>query len=184
MHLVFDPFSVPEAGAHVISTNLTEEALVIGIGPELRGDDSAGPMAVDRWRRQHAVGPTRAICLEAPGLDLLDELEGVGVVVLVDAVRSGAPSGTLHVISLDTLQAFASDSRSAHGWGVGETLALAQAVSPERLPAALRIIGIEAGSVQVGESLSPAVEARLDEACDLIDACLCRQPLTVTAATA
>ncbi len=164
------------------ATDPTLDVLVVGIGPSLRGDDSAGPQAVGRWQaRRASKGPAsvRAICLEAPGLSLLDVLEAARRVVIVDAVRSGAAPGTLHRISPDVLAAFGADSRSAHGWGVGETLALARLVCPERLPESLCIIGIEVDSVQPGSGLSPAVAAALDGAADMIEAYV-REALRVT----
>lgn len=160
------------------------DVLVIGIGPVLRGDDSAGPLAVARWRKREGVTnrpSTEVICLEAPGIGLLDAMDGVRKVVLVDAVRSGAPPGSLHRVSAEALQAFTSDTRSAHGWGVGETLALARLACPERLPEDLNIIGIEIKSVGLGQELTPEVAASLDAAADLIEGLVQGEPTRVRA---
>jgi hydrogenase maturation protease len=148
------------------------DVLVIGIGPSLRGDDSAGPMAVARWHGRSTLKnrpSVEVVCLEAPGLGLLDIMDGARKAVLVDAVRSGAPPGSLHCVSAEALAAFTSDSRSAHGWGVGETLALARLVCPERLPEDLTIVGIEIESLNSGQELSPAVASSLEGAADLIE---------------
>ncbi len=158
------------------------ESLVVGIGPPLRGDDSSGPMAVARWQKRWGSAsrpPVKVICLEAPGLSLLDVMDGRRKVVLVDAVNSGALPGTLHQLSIESLQAFCSDGRSAHGWGVGETLALARLVCPERLPEDLQIVGIEVDGVELGRELSPLVTSCLDGAADLIETCVQSGPKTM-----
>jgi hydrogenase maturation protease len=160
------------------------ETLVIGLGPSLRGDDSAGPLAVARWRERRTTEsrpPVEVVCLEAPGLGLLEVMAGARKVVLVDAVSSGAPPGRVHSISAEALAAFKSDSRSAHGWGVGETLALARLVCPERLPEDLNIVGIEIENLDPGQELSPAVAASLDAAADLIEGLVQGQPAAAQA---
>jgi hydrogenase maturation protease len=153
-------------------TDPGSDLLVAGIGMSLRGDDSAGPQAVALWRdrrRSRGLPPIKTICLEAPGLELLDALDGARKVVLVDAVMSGAAPGTLHRISADELDAFGTDGRSAHGWGLGETLAITRTLAPERLPDMLAIVGIEAGTLEPGPELSPEVAAALAGAADLIE---------------
>ncbi len=146
---------------------------VIGIGQSLRGDDGAGLAAVRLWVTSYlAKTPHPAVQVELaelPGIALLDLLAGATQVVLVDAVRSGAEPGMLHVLSEDRLDSFRKDSSSAHGWGVAETLSLGRQLSPERLPKALVVIGIEAGQLDLGEGLSPQVQAALPEAARLIE---------------
>ena len=56
-----------------------------------------------------------------------------------------------------TWQSLMPGSGSAHGWGVAETLALGRRLQPEKMPARVDILGIEAGDVHLGEGLSPEV---------------------------
>src|SRR5512142_1104173 len=101
---------------------------VIGIGQSMRGDDAAGLEAVRRWQLGYPATATRpgvqVQYAELPGLALLDMLEGFDAAVLVDALQSAAPAGTVHRLALDELDSFSNGAKSAHGWGVAETLQL------------------------------------------------------------
>jgi hydrogenase maturation protease len=146
---------------------------IIGIGQSLRGDDGAGLAAVRFWQDNFMVNSERAGIQveleELPGLGLLSLLDGASLAILVDAVRSEAKAGTIHLLSMAQLGSFQAGSGSAHGWGVAETLALAQKVSPSSIPKNMYIIGIEAGDLSLGESLSPEVELALPEVASLIE---------------
>ncbi|HEX8991634.1 MAG TPA: hydrogenase maturation protease [Anaerolineales bacterium] len=147
---------------------------VIGIGQTVRGDDGAGIAAVRKWQESFPHTATRPDVSvhfsELPGLDLLDLLEGFDAAVLVDALDGGGVPGTIHRLGPDEIAAFASGARSAHGWGVGETLALAQHVNSGlgRIP--IRLVGITAEQMQLGAVLSRAVQQSLPAAAEAIDA--------------
>src|SRR5512142_676272 len=101
---------------------------VVGIGQGLRGDDAAGLEAVRRWQEKFpetASRPeVRVEMNELPGLALLGLIEDAEAAVLVDAVQSSALPGTIHLLKQEELSAFASHAKTAHGWGVAETLDL------------------------------------------------------------
>lgn len=152
------------------------KTVILGIGQSLRGDDGAGLAAVKRWQ---ALFPARAayldlsvVLLELPGLALLDYLAGAQQALLVDAVRSGMAPGSVKLVNEVDLVEFGPGSGSAHGWGVAETLALGRRLQPEKMPARVDVLGIEAGDVNLGDVLSSQVDAALDHAVALIAAWL------------
>ena len=144
---------------------------VIGIGQSLRGDDAVGLEAIRQWQERYQKTATRSEvrveACELPGLALLDLFNDAESVILVDAVQSGANAGFIHRLNSDDLSAFESDSKSAHGWGVSETLELAKKVGMP-LPR-LRLIGIEAKEMTIGTSLSADVENALPNVCEMIE---------------
>jgi len=147
---------------------LRGEIVVVGLGQSLRRDDGAGLAAVEAWREAY---PDNAIAqgvrvelAELPGLALIDLLLGSGAAILVDAVRSGAPPGKLHILTESELEAFAAGSASAHGLGVAETLALGRRLYPHQMPPKIVLIGIEGASFEPGPSLSPMVKTILPDA--------------------
>jgi hydrogenase maturation protease len=146
---------------------------IIGIGQSMRGDDAAGLAAVQHWQTaypEHAgIINVEVQLAEMPGIGLLNLLEGAEVAILVDAVRSGAEAGTIHLLSEDQLESFTSAMGSAHGWGVAETLSLGRRLMPSTLPAKLILIGIEAADVSIGTSLSPGVQQALPEVARMIE---------------
>ncbi len=144
---------------------------VIGTGQSLRGDDAAGPIAVRQWQETYpetASRPeVRAETHELPGLALLDLIEEVETAILVDAVHSSAPPGTIHLLDPEDLSAFVPDAKSAHGWGVAETLAMGRLL--ERMNGtSIFLIGIEAEQMAPGEGLSQAVRDSLPSLCKAI----------------
>jgi hydrogenase maturation protease len=147
--------------------------MIIGIGQSLRGDDAAGLEAVRLWQERYQANIERlklqVELTELPGIGLLNLLEGTRTVILVDAVHSNAKAGTIHLLSEDQLESFSNGSGSAHGWGVAETLSLGRKINPSTMPEVLLLIGIEAGDLSLGESLSPDVEKVLPEVVHLIE---------------
>ncbi len=146
---------------------------IIGIGQSMRGDDAAGLRAVRLWQEQFQDRRDRphieVELAELPGIGLLNLIDGVRVVILVDAVRSGSKPGTVSVLSEKQLDAFANGSSSAHGLGVADTLALGRKVLPSQMPEKLILIGIEAGDISLGETLSEGVQMAIPEAARLIE---------------
>ena len=146
---------------------------IIGLGQSLRGDDAAGLAAVRLWQERYQEDierPNLQVELaELPGIGLLSLLEGAGMAILVDAVRSGADAGTIHILSKEHLDAFPNEAGSAHGWGVAETLALGEKIIPSTIPEKIIVIGIEGVDFSIGKPLSPQVELALPEVARLIE---------------
>jgi hydrogenase maturation protease len=146
---------------------------VIGLGQCLRGDDAAGLEAVKLWQATCQINSARKnVQVELaglPGLGLLNLLDGSQAAILVDAVHSSSPAGTVHVLSENEIAAFTGGFASSHGWGVAETLAMGRLLIPSDLPKKLVLIGIEASQLYLGEGLSPQVRSALPEAVRLVE---------------
>jgi hydrogenase maturation protease len=145
---------------------------VVGIGQSLRGDDAVGPEAVRLWQEKYpetANLPGMHVDVrEIPGLALLDLIDGSEAVILVDAVKSSAIPGTLHQLSVEQLSSFTTGSKSAHGWGVAESLHLDRILNPSKQNIPICLIGIEAEQLQIGSGLSATVTQILPKVCEAI----------------
>lgn len=144
---------------------------VIGIGQSLRGDDAAGLEAVRQWREKFPETATRlevrVEASELPGLALLDLLSDVDAAILVDAVQSLHPPGTIHRLHEEELTAFTSDAGSAHGWGVAETLKLGSQLMNSH--PRIRVVGITAGEFEIGAEMSDAVRDAIPRVCEAVE---------------
>ena len=131
--------------------------LIVGCGNPTAGDDGAGIEIVCRLTDLGGCG-CELRAETGPGVGLLDLLPLADVILLVDAVTSGGVPGTLYLTSLPCkdLEPRALGSLSGHGWGLVETLELANALG-RALPR-LVLLGIEAGTVTQGAPRSAAVE--------------------------
>ena len=149
-------------------------ALVIGLGSTDRGDDAVG------------VAVARAVAARMPDVTVLDHEDPTALldawhdhtpVVVVDAVLSGGPAGTLHW--LETGQhgpriGAGSWARTGHGSshsvGLAEMVELGRALG--RLPDRLVVVGIEAAAFDQGAPLTPAVAAAVPVAVERVCAAL------------
>ena len=145
--------------------------IVLGLGQSLRGDDAAGLEAVRFWQARHpeSAARVRVELSELPGLDLLDLLSGIDAAILVDAIQSSQPAGTLIHLSPEDLAGFTPDSNSAHGWGVAETLQLGRSLVPYMADCQVTLIGIVGKDFSLGGGLSPGVRASLNQAADMLE---------------
>ena len=147
-------------------------ALVVGLGGPDRGDDAVG---VEVASRVAALGlPRVAVLVHEDPTDLIELWSGRELVVVVDAVRSGAAAGTLVILEtgpgLGPLPHSARVRRlrggGTHSWGVAAAVELARVLG--RLPPRLTLVGIEARSFEQGAPLSPEVLAALPRAVEAV----------------
>ncbi|MGZ4178570.1 MAG: hydrogenase maturation protease [Solirubrobacteraceae bacterium] len=131
------------------------DVVVIGVGNELRGDDGAGPLVM---RRLRDAGLEVAVC--HGGTELLDLWHGASAAILVDAVATGAPAGTIHRFDLGALPLRSIGAPSGtHALSVSDTVELARTLG--RLPPRVIVYGIEVGRLGLGEPMSAEVSAAL-----------------------
>jgi len=129
---------------------------VIGIGNPYRRDDGAASAVLaalaSRWGDDPRV---RLVELDGESARLMQAWEGSDAVWIVDAVRSGRPSGSVHEVDARHLADLDDTGKrlgGGHLMGLGEAVELARAL--DRLPAELRILGIEGDDFGDGEGLS------------------------------
>lgn len=143
---------------------------LVGLGHEMHGDDEIGLEVLRRWSEEHAGEfrglDIRTTILESPGINLLGSIAGLDAAILVAAVRSGAPAGTVRVFKDEELAAFES---SGIRWGAAATLSLGRQLAPEDMPEKLVLVGIEGAAFSLGEGLSPAVRAAIPDALRALD---------------
>jgi hydrogenase maturation protease len=115
---------------------------VVGIGSPF-GDDAAGLEAARALAEAPPAG-CEVLVEDRPGVLLVDLVASAEAAIVIDAVRSGAPPGTVHDLPLAGVRGFDARVVSSHDLGVGAALALAQELG--RMPARGRFIGVEAGT--------------------------------------
>jgi hydrogenase maturation protease len=139
---------------------------VICVGNAFRGDDAAGLEVAKLLRGTLAEG---ADVLEREGepTALMDAWDGARAVWLVDAVSSGAPSGTVHRVDAGEHELPAGlFHASTHAFGLAEAVELARALG--RLPPHAVVFGIEGSRFEAGEALTPEVAAAVPGVADAI----------------
>jgi hydrogenase maturation protease len=126
--------------------------LILGCGNPDRGDDAAGLLAARRLR-EHGIA---AEGFTGDGIELLERWKDQDEVVVIDAVVTGGPRGSISAWEWPGHPAEPDDfACSTHGIGLGHAIRLGEALG--RLPKRLRVYGIEAGRFDRGSAASPEV---------------------------
>lgn len=112
---------------------------IIGIGSPF-GDDAVGLEAA-RILAQTPPPNCEVIAADRPGAGLLELIRGIDAAILVDAVHSGAPPGTLHELNFEELGNGQLSFPGTHDLGVAAALQLARKLG--RAPARGKMLGIE-----------------------------------------
>lgn len=130
--------------------------VVIGVGSTYRRDDGVGIEVVRRLQKRVPTGVT-TIEESGEGVALLEAWKGAITAILVDAVHSGAPPGTIHRLDAH-IEPIPSRyfHYSTHAFGVAEAVELARTLN--QLPPQLFVYGIEGKSFSAGVGLSAKVK--------------------------
>jgi hydrogenase maturation protease len=167
--------------------------LVVGLGASDRGDDAVGPAVVrsvaervaaeamgaqdgawtgawtSAWTGASTPAARRELRIQtvADPSRLIEEMAEAELVIVVDAVRSGAPPGTVIVVETGAgrppLPARSGPTAAGtHGIGLADALELARAL--DRLPPRVVVVGVEAHGFDIGAPVSPGAHAGVPEA--------------------
>jgi len=136
--------------------------LVIGVGNPYRGDDAAGLLAA-RLLIDLGLDPSLIAEHSGEGASLMEVWKGAEAVILIDAVSSGSPPGTLHRLDpVDQPLPAQMFQSSTHAFSLPQAIEMARALS--ELPPHLLVIGIEGRNFRAGDELSPEVTEALPKA--------------------
>ncbi len=136
-----------------MSIHLRDKHLIIGIGSPF-GNDRAGWQVVQLLSGLPLPPYVKLLCLDRPGPELIAQMQGQDRITLIDAILSQEhPPGSCLELNLDQLAH--ANSNSSHGFGLAQTLALAQALG--QLPARLRLFGITTSDISEREGTTEDV---------------------------
>jgi hydrogenase maturation protease len=144
-----------------------QSVLIIGIGTEFRGDDSAGLLVARALRASDFSPSVRVHEMKGDGAALMALWKDASRVILVDAITAGLPPGS--AIRIDARRELAPSnlfSTSSHSFGVAQALAISLALN--ELPPCVTLFGIQAGTFGMGADISPEVKKAVQDTIDAI----------------
>ncbi|MBT3311380.1 MAG: HyaD/HybD family hydrogenase maturation endopeptidase [Desulfobacterales bacterium] len=138
-----------------LSHQPNRDVLILGIGNILLSDEGAGIKALEILRERYSV-PDQVELIDGGtiGFELLYNIENRSHLIIVDAVKSGKPPGT--VVRINDPHAFFQKKISPHQIGLCDVLALADISNA--LPKNMVLFGIEPKHVSTGLDISPEVK--------------------------
>jgi len=136
--------------------------LVLGLGNTIMADDGVGPRVIEYILQQGQL-PDDVELLDGGtlGLDLLPRLEGVERLIIVDAVETGQPPGTLVRLTGNEVPQALETKLSPHQMGLKDLLAVARLM--DQLPNEIVLLGVQPASIEMAAELSPQVAACLQQ---------------------
>jgi len=131
--------------------------LIVGFGNPLVGDDGAGPRVVELLRARRLPPGVRAEDGGSDSLRLRSFWQGEKEIWLVDAMRTGAPAGTVHRMAHEQVLAAPQRHATVHQLSLPESLRWLALSDPELAAVRYRFWGIEAERLALEQGLSPVV---------------------------
>jgi hydrogenase maturation protease len=154
---MFNTLSNNDSGSHM------SELHVLGIGSPF-GDDQLGWEVVKLLQQRptlHRYIPEQlhiAYC-DRPGMYLLELMRSAQTVFLIDAVKTGAPLGTLHYFQNEEIEGMDS-TLSSHAFGI--SAAMKMGATLQTLPQGVILYGVEIGDVQFQFALSEPIKQAIE----------------------
>jgi hydrogenase maturation protease len=145
---------------------LKVRVLILACGNTLRSDDGVGPCLAD-WAEQHFASQPeiRVISRQQWTPDLAEDIAHSEFVLFIDCSIESAP-GSIKFIRVEPSES--EHGLATHHLGAHELLAFARDLYSAQ-PKIAMLLTIGAASIELGESLSPAVTAALPQACSAIE---------------
>jgi hydrogenase maturation protease len=145
------------------------KTLILGLGNPIVSDDSAG-LKVATILKERLAGREDVEVSEDywGGLRLMERLVGYDRAIVIDAICTGAPPGTLHRLTPDDIGT--QRSASAHDVNLATALEFGRQAGVSLPPnSRIMLIGIEAENVlDFSERCTPAVEAAILPAVEMV----------------
>ena len=135
--------------------------VVLGLGNPLMGDDGLGLAVLERLCAEWDV-PEAVELVDGGtwGMTLLPLIEDATHLVLIDAIRTGAPPGTVVELERERLPRYLAHKLSPHQIDLKEVLALAELRGT--LPDQTVAIGAEPGEVVLSTVLTPPLQEAVE----------------------
>ena len=145
------------------------KTLVLGLGNPIISDDSIGLRVAQRLAERLAGRADVEVAEDHwGGLQLMEQLVGFDRAVIVDAIITGAPPGTIHELTPGDIPT--QRSASAHDVNLPTALAFGRQAGL-KLPEdhSIRLVGIEVVDIlNFSETCTPAVAAAIPAAVDTV----------------
>ncbi len=143
-----------------------KNVLILGTGNILLKDEGLGVKAVEAFKRRYTT-PENVACMDGGtgGMQLLPVLKGLTHLIIIDAIASDSPPGSIHKFCMKDIANAPELMTTTHQIGIKEVLQLAGFMGYDPK---VTLIGMAPNDISPGLELSPLVKARLPMMTDSI----------------
>ena len=136
--------------------------LVLGMGNLLLEDEGLGVRALEILQQRYEIPPeVELLDGGTTGMGLLDDISGREHLIVLDAVQTGDPPGTLVRLAGDDVPVYFSMRISPHQLGLSDVLATLE-LSGEK-PAEVVVLGLVPQSLEMSLELSELINGKLGD---------------------
>lgn len=134
------------------------KVVVLGVGNLILADEGVGVRVVEALQREYAM-PEGVEIIDGgtSGMELLDEMSNLDLLLVVDAIAAGKPPATLVTLRDAEVPVFFRRNLSPHAIGLSDVLASLEFMGAE--PKESVIIGVQPVSMELSTELTPEIAA-------------------------
>lgn len=142
---------------------------IFAVGNSFYGDDGVGAAVLDRIREADIFPGACLFDAHTDALALLDRFTPGETNIIVDAADMGLEPGAVAAFRpAEVDMKIRSDHLSMHGFGLGETFAMAARLGS--MPEDVLIVGVQPAQMEINTGLSEPVAAAIPQVLSLIEA--------------
>ncbi len=142
------------------------KAVVLGIGNTILSDEGVGVRAAEALlARYDPPENVEVIDGGTAGMELLEPLSNLDLLIVLDAVKRGQPAGSVVKLAGQEVPVFFRSKLSPHQISICDVLASLEFIGDK--PKDMVLIGVEPDSLELGLELTPAIAARIPEMVDI-----------------
>ncbi len=131
--------------------------LIVGIGNKYRGDDGVGPWVAQKLKECELPEHVKIVEQCCDGAELIELWKNTDTVIVIDAVQTQSPAGTLHRIEAHHEEVPGDFFHySTHAFSLAEAIELSKVLG--ELPANLIIYGIAGENFAMGAEIHGTVK--------------------------
>lgn len=141
--------------------------LVLGLGNILLQDEGIGVHVIEALEAAYDL-PNSVTVVDGgtAGMDMLNTIAGFQHMVVVDAVKTGAPAGTVVTLTGDQVPAFFKGKLSPHQVGLTDLLAVMRLT--DESPESITLIGCVPYGMATTLTMTDGMQARVPEMMALV----------------
>ncbi|MCV6636184.1 HyaD/HybD family hydrogenase maturation endopeptidase [Candidatus Albibeggiatoa sp. nov. NOAA] len=136
------------------------QIVVMGVGNILLTDEGIGVRAAE-YLMKHYDYPDNVTILDGGtmGMELLGHIVDIDLLIVLDAVASDKPAGTVVSMEGDEIPRFFASKLSPHQVGIADVLAAADLVA--KSPKRILLFGVVPENLELSTELTPTVAEKL-----------------------
>ena len=135
-------------------------AVVLGVGNIILSDEAAGVRAVEALERGWLL-PQNVMAIDGgtSGMEMIEDLSAIDLLIVLDVVKTGAPPGTLVKIAGDEIPVFFRHKLSPHQIALPDVLASLELL--DAMPKEIVVLGVEFSSLELGLEMTPTIAEKV-----------------------